>query len=78
LLANLGAAIRGRHCIDLARPRALPPWSGFSFFVSADQTDPLPFRVIMTFGMNRSFAWLLTDEEIMALSPPKAFPWFED
>ena len=36
------------------------------------------FRAVMTYGMDRSFARLLTDEEILALPPPKPFPWLED
>jgi len=36
------------------------------------------FRAVMCYGMNRDFARLLTDEEIVALSPPKAFPWRKD
>ena len=36
------------------------------------------FRAVMTYGMDRDFARLLTDEEIVALSPPKAFPWRKD
>jgi hypothetical protein len=36
------------------------------------------FRAVMTYGMDRDFARLLTDEEILALPAPKAFPWLED
>jgi hypothetical protein len=32
----------------------------------------------MTYGMDRDFARLLTDEEIVALPPSKPFPWLED
>ena len=36
------------------------------------------FRAVMTYGMDRSFARLLTDEEIVVLPAPKTFPWLED
>ena len=36
------------------------------------------FRAVITYGMNSSFARLLTDEEIVALPPRKLFPWLED
>ena len=36
------------------------------------------FRAVTTYGMDRNFARLLTDEEILALPPPKPFPWLED
>ena len=32
------------------------------------------FRAVMTYGLNRSFARLLTDEEIVALPPQEAVP----
>jgi len=32
----------------------------------------------MTYGMDRDFARLLTDEEILALPAPKTFPWLKD
>jgi len=35
------------------------------------------FRAVMTYGMNRSFARLQTDKEIVALPPRKLFPWLE-
>jgi hypothetical protein len=36
------------------------------------------FRAVMTYGMDRDFARLLTDEEILALPAPKTFPWLKD
>ena len=36
------------------------------------------FRAVMTYGMDRDFARLLTDEEIVALPAPKAFRGFDD
>ena len=33
---------------------------------------------VMCYGLNRSFARLLTDEEIVALPAPKAYPWLKD
>jgi hypothetical protein len=36
------------------------------------------FCAVMTYGMNRSFAQCLTDEEILALPAPKTFPWLKD
>jgi hypothetical protein len=38
--------------------------------------DRLP--AIMTYGIHRDFARLLTDKEILALPAPEAFAWLED
>jgi hypothetical protein len=35
------------------------------------------FRAVICYGMNRSFARCLTDDEIAALSPPKPFPFLK-
>lgn len=35
------------------------------------------FRAVMCYGQQRSFARCLTDDEILALSPPKAFPFLK-
>ena len=35
------------------------------------------FRAIMTYGMDRDFAQILTDEEMLALPAPKQFPFLK-
>ena len=36
------------------------------------------FCAVMCYGQKRWFARCLTDDEILALSPPKPFPWLKD
>ena len=36
------------------------------------------FRAVMCYGQRRRFARCLTDDEMLALPPPKPFPWLED